>query len=175
MAIILVNTILGAAPPETSVPMLPEGVPLDFEFYAARRYPSMSAREAIKKALSDFRKLDSRTEGESVVASESVVSENLLTNPSLYVGGTSIDPHERIPKEWLPVVSQRQSLIQRVLQSVGRIQVLHYTPERMHAYGYEVGIALGSGFVVAPSIVMTNRHVAELFAQAKSSTSARRT
>jgi hypothetical protein len=171
MAVILVNTLDDATPPAPpAFPTLTAGLPLDFEFYARRAYPNLAPAKAVEKALKDFRESVTKLRGESVVGNESVVTANLLTSPCLYAARSTLLHEERIPEEWLSIVRERKDLIDQVIHSVCRVQLHHFVPSQLGSYGYEVGLIIGTGFVVADWIIMTNRHVAELFAQAKSST-----
>ena len=153
MAIIRVNTVGEARPPQPAVPSLQEGVPLDFEFYARRTY---GGKNAVQKALRAIAESIRSPHTESVATPESVVSENLRTHPCLYADAAAIHANERVPDKWLPLVNQRRELIRRVLRSVGRIQLYHAT-RKLASSGYEIGLIIGTGFVVAPGVVMTNR------------------
>ena len=61
------------------------------------------------------------------------------------------------PYEWSILESYRQS-IERVIPSVGRIEV----------QGHPRMEWMGTGFLVAPDVIMTNRHVAVLFSEKRS-------
>jgi hypothetical protein len=100
-----------------------------------------------------------------------VPGSSLYTHPCLYADPEAIDDLERIPPEWLPRINARRADIERVLRSVGRIQIHHFVPENITPTpsGYELGLVGGTGVMIAPRIVMTNRHVAEQFARRRDS------
>jgi hypothetical protein len=158
----------GAAPAaaELAAASFAEGVPLDFAFYALRKYAGEPLQQAVEKALAAITASGPSTE--SIAADEVVVGGSLYTHPSLYAGAAAIRDDERIPRPWLDRVNRNRATIERTLRSVGRIQ-LHYFdprhPSQLRSLGYEVGLVIGTGVVVGPGVVMTNRHVADEFAR----------
>jgi hypothetical protein len=158
----------GAAAPaaELAAASFAEGVPLDFAFYALRKYGGEPLQQAVDKALAAI--MASGPTTESIAADEVVVGGSLYTHPSLYAGATAIRDDERIPRPWLDKVNRNRATIERTLRSVGRIQ-LHYFdprhPSQLRSLGYEVGLVIGTGVVVGDRVVMTNRHVADEFAR----------
>ncbi len=148
---------------------LVEGIPLDLAFYAGRIYPKLGKAEAIKKVMSEMKAQDKEPRHESVGAPESVVSGNLVSYPSLYADPGTIAPDERIPAEWLPILKERLTVVDTVLRLFGRVQIQSFVPSpatKLRALGYEVGLIIGTAFVVAEGIAMTNSHVAKEFARA---------
>ncbi len=145
------------------------GVPLDFVFYARQKFPDETEEGAVAKLLAEIQAPPPEVNLESVVAAEIVEGASLFTHPCLYADPGAIDDTERIPEPWLARVSAHRQAVERILRAVGRIQIHHYVPRGVSATGLEVGLVVGTGFVVAPRIVMTNRHVAEVFAMARDS------
>jgi hypothetical protein len=166
MAVIVVDTIGQVSPPKRSVPTADE-VPLDFRYFAVNEYGEEGASddEAIVKALAAYAKSLETVRTESVVPGGPMIGSRLLTNPCLYADAEAINERELLPSDWRALVDQRRTRIAETLRSVGRIQLYQFASEARPTYGYEVGIVIGTGFVVAPGIVMTNRHVAQIFAQ----------
>lgn len=70
--------------------------------------------------------------------------------PAIRLDGNPIDINDPDVKEWAGILAMLPDRLPKLAQSVGRIDA-----EGMHQ---------GTGFVVAPGIVMTNRHVVEGFA-----------
>jgi len=70
--------------------------------------------------------------------------------PAIRLDGNPIDINDPDLQEWAGVLAMLQSTLPEIAQSVGRIDA--------------EGIHQGTGFVVAPGVVMTNRHVIEGFA-----------
>lgn len=88
---------------------------------------------------------------EEVLGLEAV--DVLITRPAIFVtGGDFVSP----PEPWGALLDQERPTIRRVFQSVGRIEV---------SYGVGAPEMIGTGFVVAPGIVMTNRHVVQAFSE----------
>jgi V8-like Glu-specific endopeptidase len=77
----------------------------------------------------------------------------LIARPALFViDGDFASP----PEPWGPLLDQERDSIRRVFQSVGRIGVFAGSgPTSM----------MGTGFLVAPDVVMTNRHVVASFSE----------
>lgn len=77
----------------------------------------------------------------------------LVSRPAIFVqGGDFVSP----PEPWGPLLDQERDSIRRVFQSVGRIEVF---------YGAGRPELIGTGFLVAPEVVMTNRHVVASFCE----------
>ena len=143
------------------------GVPRDFVFYARQKYPEDDEETAVGKLLAAIGAPSPTVNFESVVVDEVVEGASLYTHPSLYADPEAIDDEERIPPSWLPHVNEYRASIEHVLRSVGRIQIHHYVPSDATSNGDEVGLVRGTGVMIAPRIVMTNRHVADDFAWTK--------
>jgi len=159
---------VGARLPEPGTTLV-EGPPLDLVFYAGKVYPELAPEKAIEKVLSELRTAAKAPRVESVAVPESVISGNFINYPSLYAEPQTISRDERIPAEWLPLLQERLPLVDAVLRSVGRVQVQSFVPSastKLKVFGYELGLIIGTAFVVADGIAMTNSHVAKEFARA---------
>jgi Trypsin-like peptidase domain len=158
-AVILVETKGNVPPP--SLPVLPElhrGSPIDFQFAALRKF-GPPADEAVKK-------LETYYEEAAKKKTESVVRDDLRTHPALYAGPEAILEDERVPVAWHSLLNDRRSLIKHVLRSVGRIQLYNLDdPPGLPVHSYSEGEIVGTGFMAGEGIVMTNRHVANFFAE----------
>jgi hypothetical protein len=74
-----------------------------------------------------------------------------ITRPALLVqNGTFVEP----PAMWKEDLDRRKSLIERTLRSVGRIEI---EGDPLHPW-------VGTGWVVADGLLITNRHVVKVFA-----------
>ena len=82
------------------------------------------------------------------VALEALV--RLTDRPAVRVKEDGIDPDDPLLKTWRGTIAALRRGFPPILKAIGRID----------AFGQHVG----TGFVVAPGIVMTNRHVIEAFA-----------
>lgn len=82
------------------------------------------------------------------VALEALV--RLTDRPAIRVRGDEVSPDDPLLKAWRGPVAALRREFPSILRAIGRID----------AYGRHVG----TGFVVAPGLVMTNRHVIEAFA-----------
>jgi hypothetical protein len=138
---------------------VPKGVPSDFEFYAQRTYFDPSPEKSVKRALKEL---------ENISTNETIAPGNagiLIRRPCLYAGVDGIDADEHVPEIWLADLDGRQDVLKRAVRSVGRIEVydLDDLPEERRLSKIAVGFIAGTGFVAAPGVLMTNRHVAELF------------
>jgi S1-C subfamily serine protease len=77
----------------------------------------------------------------------------LVARPALFVArGDFASP----PEPWGSILEQERESIRRISQSVGRIEV---------SFGFGQSQMIGTGFLVAPDVVMTNRHVVESFSE----------
>jgi V8-like Glu-specific endopeptidase len=79
----------------------------------------------------------------------------LFGRPALLVQD---DDFKNPPAEW-SVLTARRAMLKKVIPSIGRIEL-----ENHHTYPW-----VGTGFLVASDVIMTNRHVAEVFAKKKGS------
>jgi hypothetical protein len=111
----------GATPAaaEPTAAAFAEGVPLDFVFYALRKFVGAPVQQAVNDALAAIMAAGPSTE--SVAADEVVIGSSLYTHPSLYAGPGAIKDDERIPRPWLDRVNRNRSTIEHTLRSVGRI------------------------------------------------------
>jgi hypothetical protein len=115
--------------------------------------------EAITKASKDLE------EPSGTGAEEAIVLSDPLRRPLLYAAHHDIHPSERVPEQWYDDVSNARSRIRQAVRSVGRIEVTNYPDPLGLVPPYGLGWVAGTGFMVAPGIVMTNRHVVSQFAQ----------
>lgn len=93
---------------------------------------------------------------EELVGLEAIIL--LVGRPAIFVnGGDFASP----AGPWRSVLEQERESIRRVFQSVGRIEV---------SFGVGEPEMLGTGFLVAPGVVMTNRHVASSFCELRQGT-----
>jgi hypothetical protein len=77
----------------------------------------------------------------------------LVARPALFVtGGDFVSP----PEPWGTLLEQQRESIRRITQSVGRIDI---------SFGFGESEKMGTGFLVAPDVVMTNRHVVASFSE----------
>ncbi|MFL5350834.1 MAG: trypsin-like serine peptidase [Hyalangium sp.] len=77
----------------------------------------------------------------------------LVVRPALFVtGGDFVSP----PAPWGALLDQQRASIRRIAPSVGRIEV---------SFGFGESQMIGTGFLVAPDVVMTNRHVVKNFSE----------
>lgn len=78
---------------------------------------------------------------------------NAFESPSLLIRNHSFE----IPasETWADVLEPRRSALETLIPAVGRIEVAHHPTRHW----------LGTGVLVAPSVVVTNRHVALLMAE----------
>jgi hypothetical protein len=91
---------------------------------------------------------------------EGTVVENPLRRPMLYANVDDIDPDETVPGDWFERINAQRGTLGRGLRGVGRIEV-----ENIANDPTVLCVTRGTGFVVADGIVMTNRHVANAFAE----------
>jgi V8-like Glu-specific endopeptidase len=110
----------------------------------------------LKAGQQGLRKLQQQESAEGLSDEELLgleVVNLLIGRPALFViDGDFASP----PEPWGSLLDQERDSIRRVFQSVGRIEVSAGTgPSSM----------IGTGFLVASDVVMTNRHVVESFSE----------
>lgn len=88
---------------------------------------------------------------EGVVGLEAVVL--LVSRPAIFVHGGDFAPPAA---PWRSLLEQERPSIRQVFRNVGRIEV---------SFGVGPPEMIGTGFRVAPDVVMTNRHVVEAFSE----------
>jgi S1-C subfamily serine protease len=93
---------------------------------------------------------------EELMGTEAVVL--LVGRPALFVVDNSFSVP---PGPWTAPLEAERGSIETTLRSVGRIEV---------SYGLGQVEMIGTGFLVAPGVVMTNRHVVEAFCELAGST-----
>ncbi|MFD6319852.1 S8 family serine peptidase [Methylorubrum thiocyanatum] len=108
------------------------------------------AISAVPTLLERFRKNgpDATFDSTERVSMEALV--RLTDRPAVRVKEGRIDPDDPRLEGWRGTVSALRPAFPPILKAVGRIDMM--------------GRHVGTGFVVAPGIVMTNRHVVEAFA-----------
>lgn len=119
------------------------------------------AEQLLTAGKRGLEKLDQHEDGadlmlEELLGLEAVVL--LVARPALFItNGDFPEP----PKPWDTLLDQERDSIRRVIRSVGRIEV---------SFGLGHASMVGTGFLVAPDVVMTNRHVVEAFCRADQGT-----
>ncbi|MBV9122637.1 MAG: trypsin-like peptidase domain-containing protein, partial [Planctomycetes bacterium] len=144
--------------PEATIPNLTEGFPLGVrtfaERYALEHGVVLRGEDAVKYLLDGLRRAAVPNGVEHAAdraPPEAIIVANALLRPALLVCNDRIN--EEVPNRWFGELNPRQANLQRTLKSVGLIACENLP-----------GVAeVGTGFVVAPNVIMTNRHVAELF------------
>lgn len=113
--------------------------------------------EVLADAETAMRKLDDSHLAADISERELVALEAIVvpdgSRPALFVHENNVDPAADNAGGWAGAISVMQEGIGAVAPSVGRISI------PAHA---RTGV--GTGFVVAPGLVMTNRHVLQLIA-----------
>lgn len=91
---------------------------------------------------------------ERIAAGLEVIVETDGSRPAYLVRDDFIVPESSPPGSWTDLLTDvtREDAIRKVLASVGRIDITH--PLRPYA---------GTGWLIAPELVATNRHVAQIF------------
>jgi hypothetical protein len=176
--IIVVDTSSGASPPKVAAISEPraggtgglEGYPRDFIFFVSKTYPDRDPRRSLERGLAKInaKRVDRDAKNKTVLHSTRFDDNGavMLETPSLYALPDRLDPEERVPAEWGQIILSRRRLVDTVIRSVCRIE---YTPVIPTP---EASVIAGTGFVVGPNVVMTNRHVIEEFAEFNETTKA---
>lgn len=135
---------------ETAAIVIRPGAPDWAATYTDRSTSVMNrAREAVEEVLKNGRSADlSHAQAEGL---EAVV--HTVGRPAIPVQNGSFPTAE--PDQWWRVLDDNRAAVEAVLASVGRIEVQPDPQGRAFA---------GTGFVVAPGVVATNRHVVASFA-----------
>ena len=144
---------------------LRSGLPLDFTHFASRSHPQDDEETARKRVLESIGMDESGAESPvpgGQLQQESIAKVDPVRRPALYTSRSDILAEEQVPPFWFDDLSSSRPVLQDVLQSVGRIEV-HNLERDLGLRSHALGCALGTGFVIAPRIVITNRHVAEKF------------
>ncbi len=116
---------------------------------------AISEYRAANTALTALTKLERKREPtaeEAQALSAIILKEN---RPALLVQNNSF----AVPKvgEWT-LLAEHKIALEKILPAVGRIEIKTESP-----LGY-----IGTGFLVAPDVILTNRHVARFFVESKS-------
>lgn len=142
---------LADAPDEFVPPRVPAGAELPGLAPVGRAMEDTQRElmEVARRALTRIRKegRGAVLDEEEVIGLEAIIL--LVGRPALLIENGVF---EAPPPEW-QVLEQERADIERILQSVGRIEV----------EGHPWFDWLGTGFLVAPDVIMTNRHVAQEF------------
>ena len=121
---------------------------LDTAVYSARRHVLEFARLALQKILAEDE--DAQLEPEEALGLEAIVLAE--GRPSILVqNGRFATP----PPNWR-ILDEVRNSVEKACKSVGRINIDHPSLD-----------FVGTGFLVADNVIMTNRHVAELFCQSR--------
>ena len=156
-----------------------EGLPRDFRFFAIKAYPDPDPDRSVELARQDIASNEAKLDKgkprlEGIPYSPGIVGSFLVQRPALYVWPDRLDPQERIPQKWRQTVHNRTTVLNAEIAAACRIEIhgMKDFPIEMiingklpEPTGWETGILVGTGFVVGPNLVMTNRHVVEFFAR----------
>lgn len=147
-----VRALLERTVRERAVIVPPVNVPAS----ARSTLDNQAAEQLLATGQQGLRKLQQQGDAAELSPQEILGLEAVLLlvgRPALFVqGGDFVSP----PEPWGPLLDQERDSIRRVFQSVGRIEV---------SYGFGPPQLVGTGFLVAPDVVMTNRHVVENFCE----------
>ena len=156
--------ILGATPkgaegiPKALVAGTPEYVRRTAERYVQRKGRALVGEDAVQQVLNELRQaaaFSGQTENldkaKSQLPKEAIVLVDHLLRPALKVCNDAIN--DAVPNIWLPKINTRNVDISRAMKPVGLISFANIP---------NAG-PVGTGFLVAKNVVMTNRHVAEEF------------
>lgn len=119
----------------------------DGSIAAERRRLLADAENGLKRLATDG--VDARLTGQEIVGLEGLV--RLHDRPALRVRDGRIDRADPLIGDWAGPLLPVDTLLRPALQSVGRVDL--------------GGRHVGTGFVVAPGRIMTNRHVLEAIAE----------
>ncbi|MFP2926456.1 trypsin-like serine peptidase [Pyxidicoccus sp. 3LG] len=114
------------------------------------------AEEVLAAGIRGVNKLEEKGDAadltdEELMGTEAIVL--LVGRPALFVTDNSFSV---TPGPWSTRLSEERTNIEANLRSVGRIEV---------SYGLGQVAMIGTGFLVAPDVVMTNRHVVQAFCE----------
>lgn len=166
-AIVAVDTRAGTAPPTrnsgspTTATRTPAGYPLDVKFFAARAEPDLPLDKAIPRLFGE--QLPGLGGPQGTGVQEGTAVGNLMTHPSLYVRSDGLDDGELVPPEWARAIDKRLAVVDKLLGSVGRLQLYH---------AHNIGVTaeskiIGTGFLVTADKVVTAGHVVREFCQTR--------
>ncbi len=97
------------------------------------------------------------------VPPEAIIIVNAMLRPALIVCKDRVG--EEVPKDWAAALKGKEPILADILRSVGLISCQNVLRPGTTVQNYYPA-PVGTGFVVAPGVVMTNRHVALEFAEA---------
>ena len=157
----LLEAVVVNAPRPNLDPILDaRSAPLDFQFYAMSRPGARAAIDPLKDAIQELNIKKVRIE--SIGPNFSAADH--FWRPSLYAGSAGLDPKEFVPRFWAATFNQHRASVLEATNSVCRIEVSYFRSLNGGSRAAASTI-VGTGFMAAEGIVMTNRHVAELFAE----------
>ncbi len=161
-------------PPEAAVinvpdiqPGIPDAVRELAELYARQRGLDLHGPEAVQAVLNEVQ-LSARQAGgleaaQDQVPPEAIIIVNGMLRPALIVCKDRVG--EEVPKDWAAALKGKEPILADILRSVGLISCQYVLRPGTTVQSYYPA-PVGTGFVVAPGVVMTNRHVALEFAEA---------
>jgi hypothetical protein len=171
-----VRNLLGLVdvPPEAAVinvPNIQEGFPdavrrLAEQYIRDNAKDQLTGDDAVKAVLNGVT-LTARQAGgleaaQDLVPPEAIVIVNAILRPALIVCNDRVS--EGVPKDWAAALKGKEPILADILRSVGLISCQNVLrPTTVQSY---LPAPVGTGFVIAPGVVMTNRHVALEFAEA---------
>ena len=168
-----VEAVPNASKNQTFSYELMEGLPKDFLHFAKHLFPRKSPEAALKLAIEKFSTDEygsiNPTRPSITSGLESIQILDPVQRPALYAGYADLHPTELIPRFWIGDLRNQRHLIKQVLASVGRIESHNLEQDLGHPVK-ALGVAHGTGFILAPGIVATNRHVAVEFVDDSSKT-----
>ncbi len=160
-------------PPEAAVinvpdirPGIPDAVRRLAEQYARDRGQDLTGAEAVQAVLNDVqlaaRQAGSLEAAQDQVPPEAIIIVNAMLRPALIVCKDRVG--EEVPNDWAAALKGKEPVLSDILRSVGLISCQNVL--RPGTVQSDLPAPVGTGFVVAPGVVMTNRHVAMEFAEA---------
>jgi endonuclease G len=161
-------------PPEAAVinvpdirPGIPDAVRRLAELYARERGQDLTGADAVLSVFNEVQ-VAARQAGGSLEAAqgqvppEAIVIVNAMLRPALIVCNDRVG--EEVPKDWAAALKGKEPILADILRSVGLISCQNVL--RPGTVQSDLPAPVGTGFVVAPGVVMTNCHVALEFAEA---------
>jgi hypothetical protein len=150
-------------PPEIRAGV-PESVKRLAEQYVRDRGQELTGLEAVRFVLNEIQLATKQTgnieAALDTVGPEAIIIANALLRPALVVCDDGI--REEVPEEWAAALKGKEPMLADILRSVGLVSCQHVL--RLNTVESDYPDPVGTAFVVAPGVLMTNRHVALEFA-----------